>query len=254
MTGSSTRFSAGPVLGIETSGRLSGAALFRQAQLLGESAIDARAMRQEVLCDRIDDLLRAQGLRPRDLERIGVALGPGSFTGIRVGLAAARALALGAGVPIAGIPSHQALAWPWRDRPGICVLLTGLRRGEVFVEAGSWRGDFWEPVLPGASLPLSEAVRALQALRQTVRSEEPLLLLGEAFEGLLERHPESAGLGLRIEDPLATARRPAAVACLAARADLAVLRGEEIDRLEPLYLRAADARLPAERGRAERPS
>jgi tRNA threonylcarbamoyladenosine biosynthesis protein TsaB len=198
-------------------------------------------MSQEVLCAEIDRLLQAQGLRPRDLERIGVALGPGSFTGIRVGLAAARGMALGAGTPLAGIPSHEALAWPWRGREETCVLLTGLRRGEVFLEAGRWDGDRWEACLAGESRSLLDAVGALRRLA----ARGAVLYLGEAVEAVLELHPEAAAWGRRVDDPLAAARRPAVVACLAARVDAPLVRGEAIDRLQPLYLRAADARLPA---------
>ncbi len=229
----------GPVLGIETTGRLTGAAIFADGRLLAESAHDARAQSQETLLAQADRLLRALGLAPRDLVRIGVALGPGSFTGVRVGLASARALALGADLPLACIPSHEALAWPLCDLGRTLVLLTGLRRGEVFLEAGRWEGHAWRALLPGAGVPVGDVGARLAA----VPGAGSFLFLGEAA-GLPDLSGELAGLGQAVTEPLVSARRPAVIACLAARPDALVVRGVGLDAVEPLYLRAADARRP----------
>lgn len=244
---SDPRWIDGPVLGLETTGRLTGAALLLRGRLQEEFAVDARASSQEVLGGRVDRLLRDHGLRVRDLARIGVALGPGSFTGVRVGLSLARGLALGAEVPLVGVSSHEALAWPARDWPGLLILLTGMRRGEVFVEAGAWRHDCWEPVLAGESRRTADAVSALHPLA----ARGPLLFLGEAVAAVWEVHPELAELGSPGADPLAAVRRPAVIGLLAARADAPLAEGEAADRLGPLYLRGADAKRPGERA-AER--
>jgi tRNA threonylcarbamoyladenosine biosynthesis protein TsaB len=229
----------GPVLGIETTGRLSGAAVFDRGRLLGESALDARAMSQELLLAQVDTLLRVLGLAPHGLARVGVAVGPGSFTGVRVGLAAARAIAFGAGLPLAGVPSHEALAWPFRDLGPLLVVLTGLRRGEVFLEAGRWEDDRWCAMLPGAGVPVTDVGTRLAALP----GAGSFFFLGEAA-GLPELAGEIAGLGRVTTEPLASARRPAVIACLAARPGSPMVRDAALDAVEPLYLRAADARRP----------
>ena len=234
------RWIHGPVLGIETTGRLTGAAVFADGRLLAESAIDARARSQEMLLAQAEHLLRALDLAPRDLVRVGVALGPGSFTGVRVGLASARAFALGAGLPLTGVPSHEALAWPFRDLARPLVLLTGLRRGEVFLEAGRWDDDVWRPLLPGAGVPVGEVGARLA----TVPGAGSFLFLGETA-GDPELADEVAGLGQEVAEPLASARRPAVIACLAARSGALTVQGIGLDAVVPLYLRAADARRPA---------
>ncbi len=232
----------GPVLGLETSGRLTGAALVIRGRLAAESCVDARASSQEILMDLTLRILESHGLRVRNLERIGVSVGPGSFTGLRVGLAAARGLALGAGIPVAAIPSHEAMAWPWCGLRRRLVLMTGLRRGELYLEAGTWHEEKWVPEIPGAGVPLGDVGSMLAALPDTGR---PSLFLGEAVTGVLEALPALNSMGEALTDPLASARRPAPVALLAGRSSQAATRPDDPGALLPLYLRQADARRPA---------
>jgi len=235
-----SRFLQEPVLGLETSGSLTGAALLLRGRLVGELSEDHRAGSSEALLDLVRRLLQTHGIRTRDLARVGVSLGPGSFTGLRVGLAAGRALALGSGVALCGVPSHQALAWPWAALERTCVLLTGLRRGFLYLEAGCFAGDEWQVELPAENLPETEVPGRIAGCEGAGR----LLFLGEALESMGRTVEALARLGRVVRDPLACARRPAAVAFLAARPGARIARGEELDALAPIYLRAADARKP----------
>jgi tRNA threonylcarbamoyladenosine biosynthesis protein TsaB len=78
---------------------------------------------------RIEDLLAAAGLRLRDLDRIAVGLGPGSFTGVRIAVAYAKSLAYGSGVPLVGISSYDALEPEGTPLPLLAVVQG--RRGVV---------------------------------------------------------------------------------------------------------------------------
>jgi tRNA threonylcarbamoyladenosine biosynthesis protein TsaB len=80
-------------------------ALVDEAEVLGE-----RVSRAQTLLEDIDALLRQAGAHPADIDRLAVGLGPGSFTGIRIGLAAARGLALSLNLPAAGVSTLAALA------------------------------------------------------------------------------------------------------------------------------------------------
>jgi tRNA threonylcarbamoyladenosine biosynthesis protein TsaB len=99
-------------------------ALVRDGAVLGERV--SRALR--VLADA-DELLREEGLRPADIDALAVGTGPGSFTGLRMGLAAARGLALALDVPVAGASTLDALA---AGSPGALPVIDAGRR-EVFV-------------------------------------------------------------------------------------------------------------------------
>jgi tRNA threonylcarbamoyl adenosine modification protein YeaZ len=119
-------------LAFDTATGVATSALVRDGEVLGERT--GRAA--EVLADA-DELLSAAGLGPRDLDRIAVGVGPGSFTGVRIGLAAARGLALALDLPVAGVSTLEALA---AGAPG-AVPVIDARRSEVFVlRSGHVRG------------------------------------------------------------------------------------------------------------------
>ena len=77
---------------------------------MGGEVLGERVSRAQTLLEDVDALLRQGGAHPRDLDAIVVGIGPGSFTGLRIGLAAARGLALSLGLPGAGVSTLAALA------------------------------------------------------------------------------------------------------------------------------------------------
>jgi len=114
---------SGLVLAFDTATPVATSALVLAGEVLGERTSRAAA----VLADA-DELLRANGFAPTDLAGLAVGTGPGSFTGIRIGLAAARGLALATGVPVAGVSTLDALA---SALPGARPVIDARRR-EVF--------------------------------------------------------------------------------------------------------------------------
>lgn len=230
----------GHVLGLETSGAATGAAVVSAGRVLAEAMIDSRASSQERLLDLVTRTLAESGIDARSIARIGVSIGPGSFTGIRIGLAAARGLAFSLELPLAGVPSHQVLMLPYAaaDRPLVCF--TGFRRGLVFVEAGVWDGAEFRSWLPAACLPIGEVEARLAA----GAPPSNWLFLGEAVESVLEAVPALRARGRGLESPLAASRRAAAVALLAARPSSTTYGGARLEELLPVYLRDADAKRP----------
>jgi tRNA threonylcarbamoyl adenosine modification protein YeaZ len=128
------------ILAFDTATDVATSALVFDGEVLGE-----RTSRAVTVLEDIDALLRQAGAHTRELEGLAVGIGPGSFTGIRVGLATARGLALALGVPVAGVSTLDALA---AGAPGAMPVVDA-RRGEVFVLQGEPR------VLPPDQLELA---------------------------------------------------------------------------------------------------
>ncbi len=120
------------ILGIETSTAVGSLALVEEGRKVGEAEIDTRLNHSARLLPSLDDLLRRVGWKVSDLDGVGVGVGPGSFTGIRVGLAAAQGLALGASIPLVGIGSFPALARGSALKEGIVVTLLDGGRGRIY--------------------------------------------------------------------------------------------------------------------------
>jgi tRNA threonylcarbamoyladenosine biosynthesis protein TsaB len=98
------------VLGVESSGPRGGVALLEEGRTLGEALFEAGMVHGREIAPAADRLLRAAGKGPADLGLVAVDIGPGSYTGLRVGLAAAKGLAYALGRPLIGVPSLDVLA------------------------------------------------------------------------------------------------------------------------------------------------
>jgi tRNA threonylcarbamoyladenosine biosynthesis protein TsaB len=112
------------ILAFDTATEIATSALVADGEVLGERM--SRAVR---LMEDVDALLRQGGTRPDAVDALAVGIGPGSFTGVRIGLAVARGLALALDVPVAGVSTLDALA---AGAPG-AVPVVDARRREVFV-------------------------------------------------------------------------------------------------------------------------
>ena len=126
------------ILGVETSTPVSSVALRRDTRTLA-SATHAETRRHvEFLMPAIRDLLAQATLTVDDLDALAVGIGPGQFTGMRAGIATMKALALALGIPLAGVPTLDVLAWPARDHPGPVCATIDAKRGQIF--AAFYRG------------------------------------------------------------------------------------------------------------------
>jgi tRNA threonylcarbamoyladenosine biosynthesis protein TsaB len=114
-------------LAFDTATEVATSALVDDGEVLGE-----RTSRAQTLLEDVDALLRQGGAHPRDIDALAVGIGPGSFTGVRIGLAAARGLALALDVRGAGVSTLDALA---AGAPGALPVVDARRR-EVFTILG----------------------------------------------------------------------------------------------------------------------
>ena len=120
------------VLALDTSTRAASVALVDGDAVLAESNLPPGVTHSRTLLPMIQELLENNGLTFHDPGLVAVGTGPGSFTGLRIGLAAAKGLAWGAGKPLVGVPTLDAMALAWSgDRRPICPLIDA-RKGQLY--------------------------------------------------------------------------------------------------------------------------
>jgi tRNA threonylcarbamoyl adenosine modification protein YeaZ len=214
------------LLAIDTSASLCAASVYdgtADAEL-GREVLDIGKGHAERLIGVIDHAL-AQALRSyKDLDRIGVSIGPGSFTGVRVGVATARGLALALDIPAVGVNSLEALAAEAQAKLPDRVILAAIdgRRGDLYCAVHAPDGS----VLSGpAALSVADAL--------SLARRHDAALAGNGADAILAAagHEKPFDAGLRY-----------ATADIGVYARLAAVKAATDERPRPLYLRGADAR------------
>ena len=170
------------LLAIDTSAGIGVAIVDRDAGVLAERASSDTRSHAELIGDFIAQCLEESGIAVRDLSGVVAGMGPGPFTGLRVGIAAARAFAIGAAKPVIPVASHDAVAF---GEVGPVLVVTDARRREVYVSAYSGADEGGIPVRvegPGLFKPddvtTPEGYRRLDAATVSAAS---LGLLAEAM-------------------------------------------------------------------------
>jgi tRNA threonylcarbamoyladenosine biosynthesis protein TsaB len=230
------------LLAFDCSTMTTSAALVDGSRVLGERDAPA-SQRSEILLPLVDEILAAAGVTPQDLSAIACGIGPGSYTGLRIGLATAKGLCFALSRPLVAISSQAALAVEGheaaRARNGLVLAVTDARRDEVY-------GGLYDPAAPLDSL-IEVAVYSPAALVEKVRAVaggRPLVLVGD---GLALARETFAGLGQAMMPELRLTPRAVAVAALAA-ARLAREPGtDDLGSATPAYLRLvpAEEKFPA---------
>src|SRR5258706_5953994 len=128
------------VLAVETSSLAGGVALLDGPALVAEYLLDVSVTNPERLMSAVDGVLADARWTPRELNGLAVAVGPGSFTGLRIAVSTVKGLALALDLPIAAVPTLDAMAAavPWAALP-VCPVL-GARKGEVYTSLYRWDG------------------------------------------------------------------------------------------------------------------
>jgi tRNA threonylcarbamoyladenosine biosynthesis protein TsaB len=214
------------ILAVDTTTDRESVAVAEEGVVRGEVRVVVADDHSRRLLPAVSCLLQSLGLRPRDLEGFAVTTGPGSFTGLRVGISTVQGLALAAGAPCLGVSALDVLAERARGSARLLVPLVDAYRGQVF-------GAVYDAEARRLTDPVAEPPEAFLA-----RVGGPAAFLGAGAE--------------RYRDVVARARPdavfPACSLFLAgtlarlAAPRLAAGEGGPPDRLRPQYLRDADIR------------
>jgi tRNA threonylcarbamoyladenosine biosynthesis protein TsaB len=216
------------LLAVDTATRMAGLALYdeEQGQVLGEEMWHSANNHSVELMPRLVRLVEMQGLGPADLSGVVVSLGPGSFTGLRIGLSVAKGLALASHLPLVGVPTLDVVAEPHKAQqmPIWAVLRAGRGRictGHYVRYRGRWRRQ--GPFRLSTLKKVCEEVMA------------PVLFCGEIDAREADWIREQLGAGTMVVSPASSVRRAGYLAEMG-WARLARGDADDADTLAPIYL------------------
>lgn len=221
------------MLAIETSTMVGGVAIMDDDNLIAESRINVKVTHSERLMGAIDHMLMQSGLKIDDIDVFAIAIGPGSFTGLRVGLSTVKGLVYATGKRLVSVSTLEAFAWniPFAKYQ-VCPLLDARKR-EVYAGIFKWTDA-------GFTRAMNEQTIKIDNLLSGIN--EPTLFLGEG--ALLYKPDIEANLGNMavFAHPQVMVPSPSNVAHLGM---IKAKRGEFEDpiRLVPLYLRKSEAEI-----------
>lgn len=235
------------LLAADTTTFVASLALCEGGEAVAELTVRTRVTHSESLLADVDGLLRRVGWALGDLDGFAVAIGPGSFTGVRIGLTTLRTLAWTLGRPLVGRGSLEVLAGNAAGWPGLVATVLDARKGEVYLAV-------WRTPGPGAPQPVLAPdvlapAAALERLRRLAEGEgAPLWLLGDGVTRYPDVLHDGALPGLRTAPPADHRPRAAVLGALGHAALDACGWLADPKAVAPLYVRASEAEL-AERAR-----
>lgn len=151
-------------LAIDTSNQTLAVAVVDGQEVLGQSQTMAIKNHSTALMPAIDGLMQAVGMAPKELEQIVVAKGPGSYTGLRIGVTTAKTLAQTLNIPLIGVSSLKAVAANCVGVSQVIVPLFDARRQNVYAGAYQWHNGTLETRIKDQHISLSELLAQLKAV------------------------------------------------------------------------------------------
>jgi tRNA threonylcarbamoyladenosine biosynthesis protein TsaB len=220
------------LLSIESATRVMSVAILEGETLLAEISTFDERLHSERLLPAVDQLLRIADLSLDQIEAFAVSIGPGSFTGLRIGLATLKGLALGSGRPAVAVPSLAALTLAAAGAVGPVAALLDARREEVYAVCLEGPGEIGTPLIADAVFTAEELAAALPGSCTVV--------VGEDAEGVASAAAERAREGMVLL-PAAFGRARAFHTGLLGARLLARGEGQPSEDLVPRYVRRAEA-------------
>ncbi len=233
------------ILAFETSAKAGSVALMNEDRLLGESYCNTGLTHSQTLMTMAQDLLKNCGLAPGDVTAVAVAAGPGSFTGVRIGVAAAKGFAWGRELPCYGISTLEAMAENLGIWQGFVCPVMDARRSQVYNALFRAEKGTLTRLTEDRAIALSDLAQELKSLK------DPVFLVGDG--SLLCYNTLGQDISALVCPPEHRMhQRAAGVAMLAKKR---ILSGENPSGadLEPNYLRLSQAeRERLEKGKGEK--
>jgi len=216
---------------VDTSGPVCGVAILADQAVVYDCAAVNKLTHSTNLMPMVDAALAATGLTLADMDRLAVVTGPGSFTGVRIGVSTVKGLAHGAGKPCVAVDALEAMAAGAGEFGGVICPIQDARAGQVYGAAFVHGNERPERLLPNAPMKLEEYVEAIRHIG------DRFLFVGDGMPVHRARLQQILGDAAVFAPPHMAFLRPAAAGYLAS------LEQAELDYLSlmPMYLRAPNA-------------
>ena len=227
------------ILALETSAKAVSAAVTEDGRVLASGYQDTGLTHSRTLMPIVEHLLRNTGLTVADCDAIAVAAGPGSFTGIRIGVAAAKGLAFAADKPAAAVSTLAAMARNVAFADGLVICAMDARRSQIYNALFLAENGALTRLTPDRAVGLEELAREL------ADDPRPKTVVGDGA-GLCRSHLEAAGIPCRLAPPHLLMQNAVSVA-LEAQDMARQSRLVSAQELQPVYLRPAQAQTLRER-------
>ncbi len=221
------------ILAIDTASSVSSVAIVRENELLAEILIEAGRTHSQTLLLHIKTALSLAGIEKTSLSAIALSIGPGSFTGLRIGLSTAKMIAYALSIPLVAVSTLAALALSF-PLPNIYTLaLMDAQKDNAYIGLYKWQDANLHEVRPVRVAPYAEVIA------EAARIKKPVLLTGEIVQKKLAKLGDLPANVTIAPAHLLTAR----ASHVAWLARLRLLAGESDDpmTLEPFYLRRSEA-------------
>lgn len=228
------------ILGIDTSTKICSLGLIEEEDILIEYTLNnIQKKHSSILVPVIKDIFERVNLKLQDIDGIAVSLGPGSFTGLRIGLGVAKGLSYAGSLPLLGIPTLDALALSLKGMPCLICPILDAKKDEIYNAV--FRGDNnIEKVMDYKCEDINSLLVRLSPLR------EKIIFIGEGLIRYQEIIKERIGQDALFIDPQLVFPRGTNVAFLGLE-KLKMGKEDNISTLSPLYLRKPEAEIAWEK-------
>lgn len=222
------------ILALDTSTMVAGVALMDEHKLLGEYTINHKRTHSQQIMPMVSMIMNNCEVNMEQIDAIAVAQGPGSFTGLRIGVATARGLAHAMNIPVVGVCTLDALAFNIPFCKGLLCPILDARRNQVYTGIYKWDKEELNAIFPPAAVSIEELVNELS------ERPEDVVFVGDAVEKNKEFLLQNLSNRVKISPYSVRMPRAASVAELAIQ-KVKSGKVQSFYELMPMYLRKSEA-------------
>ena len=222
------------ILALDTSSIVATVAVMEDEKLIAEIILNYKKTHSEKLMPMIEEILNHCEMEPKEIDVFAASLGPGSFTGLRIGMTTVKAMAQALNKPVVGVPTLEGLAYNVLYADGLICPIIDAQRDMVYTALYRWEGTGLQEVMEQQVLSVEDLINDLRD------KNEKVIFVGDAVDKFRNKLEESLDTQANFPPTMVSMPRAASIAQLA---KIKVLKGEsmEASQLVPLYMRKSQA-------------